>query len=165
MFREKAIVVAPKKEDVAINTILPITTHSQIPKNVVFKEKKPFKNKSLADCKKKIIQHLFEEAIKDIQQKEPPRDLPTASIQTQVKANLTKNYSSDTKNHFLDLLNLPNLPILSILLDLLNLLGLLVLFDLPMLPDFLILLNLFEILVLLKLPKAFKFWRIALSKY
>ncbi len=52
MFREKAIMVAPKKEDVAINTILVVSTHSQIPKNVVFKEKEPFKNKSLADYKK-----------------------------------------------------------------------------------------------------------------
>ncbi len=53
MFREKATLVTPKKEDVAINMILAITTHSQIPKNVVFKEKKPLKNKSLVDCKKK----------------------------------------------------------------------------------------------------------------
>lgn len=51
-------------------------------------------------ARKKKLQHLFEEAIKDIQQKESPRDLPKASIQTQVKANLTKNFGSDTKNQF-----------------------------------------------------------------
>jgi hypothetical protein len=39
MFREKAIVVTPKKDDVAINMVLAITTCSQIFKNVVFKEK------------------------------------------------------------------------------------------------------------------------------
>ncbi len=37
--REKAIVATPKKEDVAINMVLVVTTHSQIPKNAVFKEK------------------------------------------------------------------------------------------------------------------------------
>jgi hypothetical protein len=39
MFREKVMIVAPKKDDVVVNMVLAITTHSQIPKNVVFKEK------------------------------------------------------------------------------------------------------------------------------
>jgi hypothetical protein len=45
MFKEKA----PKKDDVVVNMVLAITIHSHIFKNVVFKEKKPFKNKSLVD--------------------------------------------------------------------------------------------------------------------
>jgi hypothetical protein len=49
MFREKATVTTPKKDDVAINMVLVITTRSQIPKNVVFKNKKLLKNKSLVD--------------------------------------------------------------------------------------------------------------------
>jgi hypothetical protein len=43
---------------------------------------------------------LFEKVIKDIQQKEAPRDLPKVGMQTHVKAHLTKNFSSDTKNQF-----------------------------------------------------------------
>jgi len=39
---------------------------------VVYKEKKPFKNKSLANWQEKErLQHSFEKTIKDIQQKEP----------------------------------------------------------------------------------------------
>jgi hypothetical protein len=49
MFREKAMVTTPKKDDIIVNMVLTITTHSQIPKNMVFKDKKPIKNKSLAD--------------------------------------------------------------------------------------------------------------------
>jgi len=61
---------------------------------VVFKEKKPFKNKGLADWQEKErFQCLFEEAIKDIQQKEPP-------IQTLVKLNLTKIFGLDIENQF-----------------------------------------------------------------
>jgi hypothetical protein len=45
---KKVVVVIPKKEYV-LNMVLVIITHNQIPKNVVFKEKEPFKNKSLDD--------------------------------------------------------------------------------------------------------------------
>ncbi len=56
---------------------------------MVFKEKKPFKNKSLPDWQEKEnLQHLFEKAIKDIQQKEPPG----ASIQISIKTTITKNF-------------------------------------------------------------------------
>jgi hypothetical protein len=48
MFREKIVVVVPKKDDVAINMVLAISTHNEIPKNVVFKMKKPNENNSLA---------------------------------------------------------------------------------------------------------------------
>jgi hypothetical protein len=65
---------------------------------VVFKEKEPLKNKSLVDWQEEErLQRSFEETIRDIQQKEPPR----ASIQTLVKSNLTKNFRLDTKNQFL----------------------------------------------------------------
>jgi hypothetical protein len=37
MFREKTMAVAPKEDDVAINMVLAITTHNEIPENVVFK--------------------------------------------------------------------------------------------------------------------------------
>jgi hypothetical protein len=50
MFKEKAIMAPPKKKDFVVNMILAITTHNQIPENVVFKEKElPLKNKSLAN--------------------------------------------------------------------------------------------------------------------
>jgi hypothetical protein len=39
MFKEKAVMVASKKENVIVNMVLAVTTHNQIPKNVVFKEK------------------------------------------------------------------------------------------------------------------------------
>jgi len=85
----------PKKDDVVVNMVLTITTRNYIPKNVVFKEKEPFKNKSLVDWQKeKRLQHSFEEAIKDIQQKEPPR----ANIQIPVKSNLTKNFGLDIED-------------------------------------------------------------------
>jgi hypothetical protein len=48
---------------------------------VVFKEKNPFKNKSLADWQEEEkLQCSIKEAIKDIQQKEPSKDLLGASI-------------------------------------------------------------------------------------
>jgi hypothetical protein len=47
MFNEKVTTVTPKKDNVVVNMVLVITTHSRIPENVVFKEKEPFKNKSL----------------------------------------------------------------------------------------------------------------------
>ncbi len=53
MFREKAIVATPKEDNVVVNMVLAITTYSQIPENVVFKEKEPFKNKSLVISKKR----------------------------------------------------------------------------------------------------------------
>jgi hypothetical protein len=49
MFREKAMTDAPKKNDVVVNMVLAIITHNQIPKNVVFKEKKSFKKNNLAN--------------------------------------------------------------------------------------------------------------------
>jgi hypothetical protein len=68
MFREKVVAVTPKKEDVIVNMVLAITTHIQIPKNVVFKENKPHKNKSLANWQEEEeLQHFFEEVIKTLQ--------------------------------------------------------------------------------------------------
>jgi hypothetical protein len=62
MFREKVMTIAPKKDDVAVNMVLAITTHSQIPGNVVFKEKEPFKKKSLTNWQEKErLQHSFED--------------------------------------------------------------------------------------------------------
>jgi hypothetical protein len=88
MFKEKATTNPPKKENVAVNMVLAITTRTQILENVIFKEKEPLKNKRLADWQEEEkLQHSFEEAIKDIQQKEPPKDLHGANIQTLVKAN------------------------------------------------------------------------------
>lgn len=49
MFREKTMAVAPKEDDVAINMVLAITTHNEIPENVVFKQKKPRENNNLAN--------------------------------------------------------------------------------------------------------------------
>ncbi len=49
MFRENAKAIAPKKDNVVVNMVLTVTTCDQITKNVVFKEKEPFKNKSLAN--------------------------------------------------------------------------------------------------------------------
>jgi hypothetical protein len=69
---------------------------------VVFKEKKPFKKKNLTNWQEEE-KLLFEEIIKDIKQKESLE----ANIQTPVKANLTKNFSLNTKIKFLDLTNLP----------------------------------------------------------
>ncbi len=39
MFKEKAMATTPKKDNVAINMVLAVTTCSHIPKNVVFKGK------------------------------------------------------------------------------------------------------------------------------
>jgi hypothetical protein len=39
MFKEKAMTATPKRDDVIGNMVLAVTTHNQIPKNVVFKEK------------------------------------------------------------------------------------------------------------------------------
>jgi hypothetical protein len=49
MIKEKVTAATPKKDNVVVNMVSTITTCSQIPKSVVFKEKKPFKNKSLTD--------------------------------------------------------------------------------------------------------------------
>ncbi len=46
LFKKKGVLVAPKKDDVVVNMILVVTIHNQIPKKMVFKEKKPLKNKS-----------------------------------------------------------------------------------------------------------------------
>ncbi len=60
MFREKVMIVTPKKDDVVVNMVLAITTHSQIPKNVVFKEKEPFKRKSSTNWQEEEkFQHSF----------------------------------------------------------------------------------------------------------
>ncbi len=72
---------------------------------MVFKEKKPFKNKSLADWQKgEKLQCLFEETINDIQEKKP---LGT-SIQTPVKANFTKNFSLNPKNQLIGPISFAN---------------------------------------------------------
>jgi hypothetical protein len=39
MFREKVTMATPKKENVVVNMVLVVTTHNQIPKNVIFKDK------------------------------------------------------------------------------------------------------------------------------
>jgi U3 small nucleolar ribonucleoprotein component len=98
MFRGKVVAITPKKEDIAMNMVLVVTTHNQIPKNVVFKEKELHKNKSLANWQEEeMLQHSFEEAIRNLQLKKPPRDLPRANIQTLVKTNLIGNYGSIPK--------------------------------------------------------------------
>jgi hypothetical protein len=62
---------------------------------VAFKEKKPFKNKSLVDWQEvEMFQCSFEEAIRDIQRREPPR----ANIKTMIKTNLIKNFGLDIEN-------------------------------------------------------------------
>ncbi len=67
MFKEKAMVTTPKKDNVVVNMVFVVTTHNQIPKNVVLKEKEPFKNKSLIDWQEEEkLQHSFEVAIKDL---------------------------------------------------------------------------------------------------
>jgi hypothetical protein len=61
MFREKAVAIPPKKEDIAINVVFVTTTCNQILENVVFKEKEPHNNKSLANWQKEEkLQCLFE---------------------------------------------------------------------------------------------------------
>jgi hypothetical protein len=66
MFREKAMIATPKKEDIVVNMVLAITTRNHIFENVVFKEK-PLKNKSLVDWQEeKKFQRSFERPIKDI---------------------------------------------------------------------------------------------------
>jgi hypothetical protein len=116
MFRGKAMAIVPKKEDIAMNIVLVVTTHNQIPENVVLKEKKLHKNKSLANWQE-------EEVIKNLQLKEPPRDLPRINIQTLVKINIIGNFSSIQKT------KLPQL------YELLVLMGILVLLDLQVLPN------------------------------
>jgi hypothetical protein len=77
---------------------LAVTTHSQIPKNVVLKEKERHENKSLANWKQEEkFQCSFEEAIKNLQLKEAPRDFPRANMQTLVKSNLIGNSGSIPK--------------------------------------------------------------------
>jgi hypothetical protein len=72
MFRKKAMKVTPRKDDVVVNMVLAITTHSQIPENMVIEEKEPFKKKSLAKWQKEEkLQCSFEKVIEDIKQKEP----------------------------------------------------------------------------------------------
>ncbi len=79
--------------------VLAVTTRSRIPKNVVFKGKNLSRTKVWQIGKKKEkLQHLFEKAIYDIQQKEPLE----ASIQTLIKANLTKNFGLNTKTQFFE---------------------------------------------------------------
>jgi len=98
MFRGNAMAITPKKEDIVMNMVLVVTIHSQIPENVVFKEKELHKNKSLANWQEEEkFQCSFEEAIKNLQLKEPPRDLPKASIQTLVKTNFIGNFHSIPK--------------------------------------------------------------------
>jgi hypothetical protein len=51
MFKEKAMAAEAKKEDVIFNMVLTLllAIRKSITKNVVFKEKKPHKNKSLTN--------------------------------------------------------------------------------------------------------------------
>jgi hypothetical protein len=99
MSMKKVVVTTTKKGNVIVNMVLVVITFSQILENVVFKEKIPFKNKILADSQKeKIFQRSFEKAIKDIQHKEPPKDMHGANAQTSIKANVTRNFGSNIKN-------------------------------------------------------------------
>jgi hypothetical protein len=67
MFKEKLTIITPKKDDVDINMGFVVTIHNRIPKNVVFKEKEPLKNKSLVNSQEKEkLQHSFKVAIKDL---------------------------------------------------------------------------------------------------
>jgi hypothetical protein len=67
MFKEKAMVITPKKDNVVVKMVFVVTTHNEIPKNVVLKEKEPLKNKSLIDWQEEEkLQHSFEVAIKDL---------------------------------------------------------------------------------------------------
>jgi hypothetical protein len=98
---------------------------------------------------------LFEETIKDLQQKEPPR----ANIQTPIKANLIKNFDLDAKNEILDLLNPPYLLVLLFLLDLSNLPTLLILsiqLDLQ---------GLHVLSIILEQLIFFQFWKISRNNY
>ncbi len=52
MFRKKVVTATPKKENVVVNMVLVVITCNQVLKNAVFKEKEPFKNKSLVDSQK-----------------------------------------------------------------------------------------------------------------
>jgi len=52
MFKEKVVIIAPKKDNVVINMVLQVTTCSQIRENVRFKEK-PLKKKTWSIGKKK----------------------------------------------------------------------------------------------------------------
>jgi len=64
MFKEKAMKVAPKKDDVVVDMVLAITTHSQILENVIFKEKEPFKKKHLTNWQEEEkLQRSFEKII------------------------------------------------------------------------------------------------------
>jgi hypothetical protein len=67
---------------------------------MIFKEK-PLKNKSLVDWQQEEkVQRLFEETIKDLQEKEPPR----ANIQTLIKTNFIKKIGLDIVNEFFGLI-------------------------------------------------------------
>ncbi len=48
----------PKKENVVVNMVLAITTHTQIFENVVFKEKESFKNNAAIFSEKTNIEDL-----------------------------------------------------------------------------------------------------------
>jgi hypothetical protein len=86
---------------------LVVTIHNLMPENVVFKVKKPPKNKGLANWQEKeMLQCLFEEAIMDIQEKEPP-------IQTSVKPNLTKNFNLNIKNQLFEFIIFTSILVLS----------------------------------------------------
>jgi hypothetical protein len=83
MFKEKAMITTPKKEDVVINMVLAITTHSQIPEMWYLKKKSLSRTKVWPIGKKRKSFNV-EGAIKDIQQKESLKDLYGANIQTLV---------------------------------------------------------------------------------
>ncbi len=74
---------------------------------------------------KKSIQRSFEEAMKDIQQKEPPKDMPGALYKLRLKPTSQGILDQISKINLLDRLillvlsNLPDLPILLVLPNLL----------------------------------------------
>jgi hypothetical protein len=134
--------------------VLVVIIRNQILNNVVFKENKPFKNKSLNDWQEEEkFQHSFEEVIMDILHKDPARDLPKARIQTLVKSNLTRNFNLDTKNQFTKTTKPINFIRSTVVIRIIKLLNLSILLDLLLLSEF------------PKLSKAFQFWKISPNNY
>ncbi len=108
---------------------------------------------------------MFEETIKDIQQKEPPRDLPKVGIQTQFKANLTNNFGSNTKIQF----SRPNestkpISFINFIIST-ELIRFISSFGSTSGVGFTDSTKSIGNIGVIKLPKAFKFWKISLNKY
>jgi hypothetical protein len=59
MFKEKAMAATPKKDDVAINMVLVVTTRNHIPENVVFKGKDLSRTKAWLMGKKRKSFNIY----------------------------------------------------------------------------------------------------------